>query len=214
LPLNHRLRVVAGFLSVIALAMGSVACGGDRSGGPKGTPKEIVGNAPQRTIDGRTARVFINGTDASAQGVVDFADGRSQLEVSDGSTVVLAGGAVYRRASGETRFVVSSVDALPAAIRPADPVGAVEMVKGMATVRSDGGGEVRGASAFQYTIDVNPGAYQLQIAVDSEGRLRRVQLPVPLQTGPPVTRSDGLPIAVTIDYTDFGVPPAVALPTT
>src|SRR3954453_5895823 len=172
-----------GACAMLAVAVVTVpaACGGDRSGGPRGTPREVVGNAPQRTVDARTARVFIDGTDASAQGVVDFANQRSQLEVSDGSTVVLTPDAVYRRAKGASAFTTSSVDALPPALRPADPVKAVDFVRGMGAVRSDGGGEVRGASALQYTVDVNPGPYQVQVAVDSQGRLRRVQLPVPLR---------------------------------
>src|SRR4051794_39540809 len=198
-------------LLACTVVMGA-ACGSDRSGGPRGTPREVVGNAPQLTVGARTARVFIDGTDASAQGVVDFANQRSQLEVSDGSTVILTPDGVYRRAKGAPAFSPSSVDALPAALRPADPVKAVDLVRGMGTVRSDGGGEVRGASAFQYTIDVNPGPYHLEVAVDSQGRLRRVQLPVPLRPGPPVTRVDGEPVAVTLDYTDFGIPPAISAP--
>jgi hypothetical protein len=199
---------------VAVAVLGSAACGGDHSGGPKGTPRAVVGAAPQQTRDARTARVFIDGTDATAQGVVDFADGRSQLDVSDGSTVVLTPNAIYRRAKGESTFSVVTADALPAAIRPADPVKAVAMVDGLATVRSDGGGEIRGASALQYTIDVNPGAYELEVAVDAEGRLRRVQLPVPLRSGPPTTRVDGEPVVVTLDFTDFGVPAPVAVPST
>ena len=103
-------------------------------------------------------------------------------------------------------------DALPAALRPADPFKAVGLVRDLGYVRSDGGGEVRGASAFNYTIDVNPGPYRLEVAVDSEGRLRRVQLPVPFRPGPPTTRVDGEPVAVTIDYTDFGAPVSVTAP--
>jgi hypothetical protein len=158
--------------------------------------------------------VFVDGTDASAQGVVDFTTGRSQLELSDGSTVVMTPDAIYRRPKGETKFTVVTADALPAALRPADPVKAVAMVEGVGYVLSDGGGEVRGASALQYTIDVNPGPYELEVAVDSQGRLRRVQLPVPLRPGPPTTRVDGEPIAVTIDFTDFGIPASVAVPST
>ena len=84
--LNRPLRLPVVVLFVAAAALGPVACGGD--GGPKGTPRDVVGNAPQRTVDSRTARVFVDGTDASASGVVDFAAGRSQLDLSDGSTVV------------------------------------------------------------------------------------------------------------------------------
>ena len=209
---SHQHRPLAALVFAAAVVLGSAACSGDRSGGPKGEPRAVVGNAPQLTIDSHTAKVFINGTDASAQGVVDFTARRSQLELSDGSTVVLTADAVYLRPKGASTFRLATADALPAAIRPADPVKAVELVKGIAAVRSDGGGEVRGASTLAYTIDVNPGPYQLQVAVDAQGRLRRVQLPVPLRPGPPTTRVDGEPVAVTIDYGDFGAPVTVAAP--
>ena len=211
---NHPLRASLLAVFVAVLVLGPAACSGDHSGGPKGEPRAVVGNAPQRTIDSRTAKVFINGTDASAQGVVDFAARRSELQVSDGSTVVLTPDTVYVRGKGQTAFRAVGADALPAALRPADPVKAVELVEGMATVRSDGGGEVRGASTIAYTIDVNPGPYRLQVAVDAQGRLRRVQLPVPLRPGPPTTRVDGEPVAVTIDYVDFGAPVTVTVPST
>ena len=172
-----------------------------------------MGNAPQRTVDSRTARVFIDGTDAAGTGVVDFASGRWQLDLSDGTTVVRTADGLYRRGKGETAFVAIGEDALPLALRPADPVKAVDLVRGLGSyIRSDGGGEVRGASAFNYTIDVDPGPYRLEVAVDSAGRLRRVQLPVPFQPGPPTTRNDGEPVVVTIDYTDFGTPVTVSAP--
>jgi hypothetical protein len=188
------------------------ACSG--AAGPKGEPRQIVGDAPQHTAEARTARVFIDGTDAAATGVVDFTTGRSRLDLSDGSTVVLAGDAVYRRPKGAQTFEAVTIDALPAALRAADPAKAVQLVKHLGYVRSDGGGEIRGASAFKYTVDVNPGPYRLEVAVDSAGRLRRVLLPVPFRPGPPTTRVDGEPVAVTIDYADFGTPVTVSVPTT
>src|SRR4051794_18965581 len=177
-------------LLACTVVMGA-ACGSDRSGGPRGTPHDVVGNAPQLTVGAGTARVFIDGTDAAAQGVVDFANQRSELNVSDGSTVILTADGVYRRAKGASGFSPSSVDALPPALRPADPVKAVDLVRGAGAVRSDGGGEVRGASALQYTVDIVPGPYQIEVAVDSQGRLRRGGGPVAPRAGPPGGRPAG-----------------------
>ena len=57
-----------------ALGIALVACGGDRSGGPRGDPKTIVANAPARTTAAHTARVDVDGRDTTATGVVDFAN--------------------------------------------------------------------------------------------------------------------------------------------
>lgn len=225
---------------LLPIALVTAGCSGDRSGGPRGNPTAVVGNAPARTTESRTARVVIDGTDASATGAVDLTSGVSRLDVSDGSTVVLAGTAVYRRAKGAAAFTaVTTGDALPASLRPADPAAAVTLLGGMLTTRSDGGAEVRGASTLAYTVKIDgkaalsgttvdavrrdalarvadldtSGEFQLQVAVDSQGRLRRILLPVPLRPGPPTTRVDGEPVGVTIDYFDFGGPAPIAVPT-
>ena len=220
-------------LSIAELAAG---CGGDHSGGPQGTPDFVVGHAPQRTMDARTARVVLAGTDARATGVVDFTAGVSRLDLSDGTTVVLTADLVYLRAKGQDKWRPVTIDQLPATLRPADPVAAVALVAGSTTERSDGGAEVRGASTLAYTIEVDAlsaisalpagrqpalrrtvgtadqGTLHLQVAVDSQGRLRRVLLPVPLRPGPPTTRLDGEPVAVTVDIFDFGLAPPVTVP--
>jgi hypothetical protein len=222
----------------VSIALTATGCSGDRSGGPRGEPSAIVGHAPALTFAARTARVVIDGSDANATGVVYLTSGVSRLDVSDGSTVVLAGDTTYRRAKGETAFRRVTADAVPASLRPGDPVAAVALVAGMTTVRSDGGAEVRGASTIAYTIKVDAkaaisaappdrqgairrvvgdppddAAFQLEVAVDSQGRVRRVLLPVPLRPGPPTTRVDAEPVAVTVDLFDFGAPPAVTVPT-
>ena len=53
------------------------------------------------------------------------------------------------------------------------------------------------------------GAEQLRV-----GRVRRIQLPIPLRVGPPTTRVDGEPVAVTIDYDSFGADAPVTVPPT
>src|SRR4051794_110549 len=94
-------RLVALFVPVALLAAG---CSGDRSGGPRGTPAEVVGKAPGLTAAARTARVVIDGSNANATGVVAFATGAPRLDVSDGSTVVLTGDQTFRRPKGATTF--------------------------------------------------------------------------------------------------------------
>src|SRR2546423_13861952 len=77
---------------VAALLLVMAGCGADRSGGPKGTPEAIVGNAPQRTLDARTARVEISGQHADASGVVDLGGGLAQLDIRPDRRGVLGGG--------------------------------------------------------------------------------------------------------------------------
>jgi hypothetical protein len=233
--LSKLVRLGALFLSLVLVVS---ACGGDRSGGPKGTPAEVVGGAPAHTIAAKTARVVIDGTDVAATGTVDFAAGVTRLSLSDGSTVVLAGGEVYRRPSGATRFDRIPEAALPDSFRRADPVAAVDLFRAVESIRSDGGVEVRGASVFAYLARVNPaaalaaapperraavarlvdgagtGVLQIELAVDPLGRVRRMQLPVPLKVGPPRLRSDAEPVVVTIDLADYGVTADASVPTT
>ena len=54
--------------------------------------------------------------------------------------------------------------------------------------------------------------FPIDVWVDAQGRIRRIQVPVPLRSGPPVTRSDGEPRVVTIDYDTFGAAPTVTVP--
>jgi hypothetical protein len=218
------------------VALGLAGCGGDRSGGPRGTPDEIIGSAPEHTVGARTARVTIDAIDARATGVVDFVAGASQLDLWDGTTVLLVGGAVYTRPKGATQWRHATVDDLPASLRPADPSVAVDLVNGAGDIRSDGGAEVRGASTLAYTVKVDPltaagavpagraaavrsaadiagpGVVQLEVLVDAAGRIRRIQVPVPLRAGPPTTRPDGEYNVVTIDFDNFGTPATIAAP--
>jgi hypothetical protein len=224
--------------AVLAAALLVAACSGDRSGGPRGAPEVVVGDAPQHTIAARTASVIVNGTDMSATGVVDLTTGTSRLDISDGSTVVRSGSDVWIKGKGEAAFSRIDPADLPASLRPVDPAAAVDLLGGAVHILSDGGAEVRGASTLAYTLGIDParaasglpagraaavqrltddaggGELQVQVAIDSLGRVRRVLLPVPLRSGPPTTRVDGEPVAVTIDFASFGAPAPVAVPPT
>lgn len=213
------------------------ACGGDRTGGPKGSPAEIVGQAPQRTIEAGTARVAVSGAKASATGVVDLARGVAELDVSPDRRVVLNGATAYVVHKGEATWAQQdALEAFPPTLEAADPFLAVDLVRGVVKIDPWGGGEVRGASAFRYRVDIDirkaaaaapperaallsrvadeagTGVMKGDVFVDSDGRIRRVQLPAELRTGTPPTRVDGEVIAVTIDFADFGTPANITVP--
>jgi hypothetical protein len=219
------------------LLLATAGCGGDRSGGPKGSPSAIVGNAPQRTLQARTARVEISGQHADASGLVDLSGGLAQLDIRPDRRVVLSGGSSFVAPGPDGPWRQTSVtDAFPASLEAADPFVAIDLVRGVTKIVPWGGAEVRGASAFRYQIQIDPqraaaaapaeradilrriaadaggGVIHADLFIDSTGRIRRVQLPAELRSGTPPTRNDGEMIAVTIDYTDFGVPASISPP--
>ena len=216
----------------------AASCGGDRSGGPKGTPSEIVGNAPQRTIEAGTAHVVISGAKASATGVMDLGRGVAELDVTPDRRIVLAGGSAYvtKKGANGPWAQQDALAAFPPTLEAADPFVAIDLIRGVTKIDPWGGGEVRGASAFRYRVDIDvrkaaaaapaervallnrvadeagAGVMRGDVFVDSAGRIRRVQLPAELRTGTPPTRVDGEMIAVTVDFGDFGTTAPVTVP--
>src|SRR4051794_3736474 len=228
---------MAAFGGAVALLVLFVGCGNDRSGGPKGKPDQIVGAAPQRTLDARTARVEISGEHAAGSGLVDLSGGVAQLDLVPASRVVLRGTGAFVAPGPDGPWRQTSVtDAFPATLEAADPFVAIDLVRGTVKIDPWGGAEVRGASAFRYQLQIDPlraaaaapperadilrriaadaggGVIHADLFVDSTGRIRRVQLPAELRSGPPPTRNDGEMIAVTIDYADFGAPVNITAP--
>jgi hypothetical protein len=230
-------RWAAGFaaLSLLFLA----GCGGDRSGGPKGTPAAIVGNAPDLTVAAGTAQVILDAPAGSGTGVADLRDGRVSLDVvrapgSQKGTVVRTADGVFERFG--TGWQKGAGPLLPDPLAAGDPVLGINLIRGMVKVLSDGGAQVRSASTFRYTVTVDPvqaregtppaaapvldaylGArtarFPIDVWIDGKGLIRRVQVPTGLRgDAPPTTRSDFAPVSVTVDFVTFGVPVQVTTP--
>jgi hypothetical protein len=200
---------------VVFVAVFVSGCGHDRSGGPVGSPTAVVGQAPDRTVAAGTARVTIDGEQASATGVVDLAQATGRLDVRPGP-------------ADPVPVTAGAFAALPPSIQAGDPFLAIELLRGAKEVDPYGGAEVRGASTLRYTVKIDPaaavaaaspatrpavaaaaasagpGLVQVDVFIDSTGRIRRLQLPNPLRAGRPVLRPDGEVKGVTIDYEDFG----------
>jgi hypothetical protein len=228
---------VAG-ISALSLLLLS-GCGGDRSGGPKGPATAIVGNAPDITVAAGSARVILDAPAASGTGVADLRDGRIALDVvrapaSEKGSVLRSPDGVFQRFGAGWQKVPGPL--LPDPLTAGDPVLGINLVRGMVKVLSDGGAQVRSASTLRYTVTVDPeqarqataaadrpvveaylgprsARFPIDVWVDAQGRIRRVQVPTQLRgDAPPTTRSDFAPVSVTVDLVAFGVPVQVTTP--
>jgi hypothetical protein len=125
--------------------------------------------------------------------------------------------------------------AVPAAIRGGDPFANLDLIRGTVHILSDGGSEVDGASTIRYTLTIDPAQalsttpparqaslrtvlqgrtadFSIDVFIDSQFRVRRVEVPTDLKPLTPVTRDDRMPIATDVDYLAFGVPVAPVSP--
>lgn len=194
----RRIRGAALALAVATGATGAGGCGAERTGGPRGLPQEVVDAAPDRTLAAGSARFDAGAPDASRTGEIDF----------------------------DAPAAVASADATPYP-ELNDPRSVVDLVRGAISAESYGGAAVRGASTFRYEAVVNveravaeaaadrrpamekfarligSPAFYVDLWIDDEGRLRRVQIPVERTTKRPEARSRELPQFLTVDFFDF-----------
>lgn len=195
---NSRFRVLA-----FTMALVTVACGADRSGGPRGEPQAVVDASPDRTLTAASAEF-----EASAPGAVRA--GRVAFDDAGGVTA-------------ETRARNTDQHA-----ELQDPRSMVDLIRGAIAAESYGGASVRGVSTFRYEAVVNveravtetptagrarmeafarllgSPAFYADVWVDGDGRLRRIQLPLEKTTERPEARSKRIPQYVTVDFVDFG----------
>jgi hypothetical protein len=206
------------------------SCGGDRSGGPRGAPDQVVGQAADLTLAAGTAQIKIASPDAAATGVIDFQGHSGRLSVHDPGQrqavqVVIAGGAGY---ANDGRGWLRLAGAVPNVLTGGDPFANLDLLRGTVHILSDGGAEVDGASTIRYTLRIDPtralaatppdrqadlrrvlqgraAVFTMDVWVDSAGRARRLEVPTDLRATTPPTRVDRLPIATDVDYAAFGV---------
>lgn len=229
-----RFLAVAGVFLALA---GVSACGGDKSGGPLGTPEAIVTKAPDTTLAAGTAQILITAPQAAATGVVDLATRSGTLSVTaagqaKAAALVISAGAGYVKSSTDPAYVPLG-GPLPQVLQGGDPWADIDLVRGTVHILSDGGGEVDGASTIGYTLTVDPqqaiettpparqaelrsvlagrsALFMMDVWIDSQFRIRRIEVPYRFDfkgTTPP-TRIDGLNVATDVDLVTFGVPSA------
>lgn len=194
---NSRICILA-----FTLALATVACGADRTGGPRGEPQAVVDASPDRTLTARSA-----GFEASAP------------------TAIRAG----RVAFDDAGAVTNQTSARNVAQHPEleDPRSMIDLVRGALAAESYGGAAVRGASTFRYETVINveravaetppagrarmeafaqllgSPAFYADVWIDGDGRLRRIQVPLKKTTERPEARSKRIPELVTVDFVDF-----------
>jgi hypothetical protein len=116
-----------------------------------------------------------------------------------------------------------------------DPIAAIDLLRGTQHILSDGGAEVRGVSTARYTLQIDPTQaieatpparqpalkallggrtdfFNVDVWIDGQDRVRRVQVPIDLTDKTPATRPDFMPIADTVDFITFGAPVAEVAP--
>lgn len=198
------------YFVAVAVALGGVACGNDRTGGPRGAPQAVVDAAADSTVAAGGAAFDATAPDAERKGFVAF---------------------------GPAAKVTGALDGRNATTHPelADPASVVDLVRGALGSVAYGGAAVRGSSTFRYEVVINveravaetPAASQARMEafaaalgapafyadvwIDTDGRLRRIQLPVEKTTKRPPDRSKMLPRLVTVDFFNFAIATATTI---
>ena len=190
------------FFVVLALTLGGVACGSDRTGGPRGEPQAVVDATADRTVAARRAAFDATTPDAERHGQIEF-----------GESVTISGPEATGNAAEHPEL--------------ADPASVVDLVRGALGSISYGGAAVRGTSTFRYETVINveravaetpaagrprmeafavalaAPAFYADVWIYGQGRLRRIQFPVEKTTERPPDRAKVLPRLVTVDFFDY-----------
>jgi hypothetical protein len=225
-----------------AALLGLVGCGGDKTGGPIGSPDVVVSRSPDVTLAAHSAEIFITAPTANARGPVDLVsrDGRLALSApaypKPADLLIVAGRGYVKGPTDPNYLPVGGP--LPAVLPAGDPWAAIDLVRGTVHILSNGGGEVDGASTIGYTLTVDPQQaidttpaprqdalravlagrtmmFKMDVWIDSQLRLRRIEVPADFRFSSltPPTRIDGATVATDVDFVTFGVAvPAVAVP--
>ena len=189
------MRAVTFTLVLVAL-LGS-GCGSDEGSGPKGAPAAVVGQAPDLTLAEGRARVLGAAPGVESSGSIDLRTGTADVRVSG--------------AKEASPFLT-------------DPALVLDLVRGVVAIDPFGGLQARGVGTMMYEVDVDPGKvlaaapaehrdrlaellprerFYADVFIDTQGRIRRVQLPVDLTTPRQYGDSKITNEEMTVDFYDF-----------
>lgn len=197
-------------------------------------PDATVAAGPARvTIDrfGLRAEGVVDLARAAARLTVSDVTARGATPVE----VLAVGERVWTRIVGTPTWTAADAEAggllsLPGGLRSADPRAAVDLVRGATRVTVFGGLQVQSTSTIRYDVFNDPVAaaraagpataprllalaaavshsIRVDVYVDSDRRIRRLEVPEDLRSATPVTRPDTNRISATIDFVAFGVDP-------
>lgn len=168
-------------------------------------------------------------TDATARGAAAV----EVLAVGERAWTRPVGSTTWEPADPEAAGLLS----LPGGLRSGDPRAVIDLVRGSSRIDVFGGLQVQSTSTVRYDVFSDPMAasqasgpataprlaalgaavshpIRVDVYVDAERRIRRVEVPEDLRSATPVTRVDLKRVSATIDFTAFGVDPGDLNPPT
>lgn len=161
-------------------------------------------------------------TDATARGAIPV----EVLAVGDRAWTRPVGTGPWEPADPEAAGLLS----LPGGLRSGDPRAAIDLVRGSSRVSVFGGLQVQATSTVRYDVFSDPSAaaraagpaaaprlaalaaqvshpIRVDVYVDGDRRIRRLEVPEDLRSATPVTRPDLNRVSATIDFVRFGIDP-------
>ncbi len=188
----------------VALCLVALAACGKGDPGPEASPDDVVRAAPNATVRAASARVSTTGPYVQATGTVNFATGVD--------TMALTG--------RDTQNVPWGVD---------QPAAALDLLRGVVDVFAYGGAQVQGIGTKRYELVIDldkaiaatpaprrpdlrllvgkigdDGEVWADVFVDRSDRVRRILLPVALESERPHGDSKLIPQLVSVDFSGFG----------
>ncbi len=190
--------------------------------GPAQITIERFGLRAEGVVDLARAATRLTVTDASTPGAAPV----EVLAVADRAWSRPVGTSAWTAADPEAAGLLS----LPGGLRSGDPRAAVDLVRGASRVTVFGGLQVQATSTIRYDVFSDPVAasraaspataprllalagqvshsIRVDVYVDGDRRIRRLEVPEDLRSATPVTRPDTNRVSATIDFVRFGVEP-------
>ena len=184
-------------LTLVITALTLAACGSEDGAGPRGKPAAVLDRAPDVTWAAGGAQVLAAGPAMESTGSVDLRTGTAKMTVKGVGVA--------------SPFLT-------------DPALALDVVRGVVEIDPFGGLQARGVGTIMYEVDVDPAKalaatpaarrerlaavlpakrFYADVFVDSQGRIRRVLLPVDLTTPRQYGESKITNEEMTVDFYDF-----------
>lgn len=190
--------------------------------GPAQVTVERFGLRAEGVVDLAREAARLTVTDATARGAAPV----EVLAVGDRTWTRPVGAPTWTAADPEASGLLS----LPGGLRSGDPRAAVALVGGVNRVTVFGGLQVQATSTIRYDAFSDPVAaaraagpavaprlldlaaevshsIRVDVYVDADRRIRRLEVPEDLRSATPVTRPDTNRVSATIDFVRFGVDP-------